>query len=80
MPLRKPRPPGRVMALGLMNYAVIRFFVEFYRGDPGRGYLIRTSSPWTSLSVPQALALAAFVIGLAIFKTRPALTKKGDSQ
>jgi hypothetical protein len=45
----------------------IRFLVEYFRGDPGRGFIIRGASPWTSLSIPQLICLTALAAGIPLY-------------
>ena len=45
------------MALYLILYSVERFIVEFYRGDPVRGFVAQN----------QLFGLAVFVVGLVLF-------------
>jgi phosphatidylglycerol:prolipoprotein diacylglycerol transferase len=69
---KKRRFEGRIFALYLINYSVIRFVVEFWRGDSYRGFVIRGMSPWTSLSIPQAMCLFGFAAGAIIYLHRKA--------
>ena len=55
---------GQVLCLYLINYSLIRFFLEFFRGDPGRGYVFRSSSIWVSLSIPQLISLIGLATGV----------------
>jgi phosphatidylglycerol:prolipoprotein diacylglycerol transferase len=68
--LMRKRFDGQVVAWDAVLNSGIRFVVEYYRGDPGRGYLIRGASPLSSLSVPQALALLGIAAGITIFLIR----------
>lgn len=58
---RRGRRPGRVMALYLFGYAVLRFGLEFLRGDEARGFvfggLMSTSQAISLLLVPVGIAL-----------------------
>ena len=56
---RRTRPTGRVTGIYLLSYAVIRFVLEFWRGDPERGVFlgISTSQLISILLVPIALIL-----------------------
>ena len=48
----RPALKGRTFQLYLFSYAVIRFFLEFFRGDPERGFLwIFSVSQWISLGI-----------------------------
>jgi phosphatidylglycerol:prolipoprotein diacylglycerol transferase len=72
--LRRKRFDGQVFSLYVINYSLIRYFTEFFRGDhAGKAYLIQSSSPYLSLSYPQLfciLGVTAGVIFLRIFKKR----------
>ncbi len=74
MVLKKKRFEGQVFSLYILNYSIIRYFTEFFRGDHAdKAYLIRGSSPWLSISYPQLfciLGVTAGVILLRIFKRR----------
>lgn len=74
----KRRFKGQVIAMYMLNYSVIRFVVEFFRGDPDRGYVIGgMDRPWTSLSVPQLVSLIGFVLALLLLK---GFRKKGEQE
>ena len=51
--------PGQILLLYLASYGVLRFFLEFFRGDVGRGFvfdgLLSTSQFISLLIVPLAL-------------------------
>jgi len=57
----KGRVPGRTFSLYLVGAAVLRFTVELFRGDP------RGTVPGTSLSTSQGIAVALFVLGVALW-------------
>jgi len=61
---------GQICGLYLMLYAVVRFVVEYFRGDAGRGFLITGPTPWLSLSLPQAWAFVGFLSGIGIYLHR----------
>lgn len=66
---RKRKFRGQVIAMYMLNYSVIRFVVEYFRGDPDRGYVIGgMDRPWTSLSVPQLVSLIGFTVALLLLK------------
>lgn len=48
---------GQILASYLMLYAVARFIIEFFRGDPRGGFLFDGA-----LSLPQAVSMALFVV------------------
>ncbi len=58
---------GQVFCLYILNYSVIRYVVELFRGGPGRGYIIEGASPWTSVSVPQLISLLGFVAATVLY-------------
>ncbi len=66
-PLRKrPWPTGRKLALFLILYACVRFFVEFFREpDPQLGFI---ALGWITMG--QILSLALFMAGLALWVAR----------
>ena len=54
--------PGILLPLFLALYSVGRFFLEFYRGDVGRGaFLIFSTSQWISLLVLLALGIVCII-------------------
>ncbi|MGD2085529.1 MAG: prolipoprotein diacylglyceryl transferase [Candidatus Aminicenantes bacterium] len=64
---KKRKFHGHVAAFYLMNYAVIRFVVEYFRGDFGRGYLVRGPSTLMRLSIPQFISLLLFLAGILVY-------------
>jgi phosphatidylglycerol:prolipoprotein diacylglycerol transferase len=66
--LRKKKFDGQVMSFYIMNYSVIRFFTEYFRGDhPADKYLLRGATPLASLSYPQVFCIVGLVAGLGLF-------------
>ncbi len=58
---------GEVMAAWLFLYGIARFFIEFYRGDPGRGSLLGGA-----LTMTQGLAMLMVVLsGVLWMKATP---------
>ncbi|MBI2194237.1 MAG: prolipoprotein diacylglyceryl transferase [Planctomycetes bacterium] len=57
--LQRKRFEGQVVAASAMAYAVLRFLLEFFRADVGRGSLELTNA--------QILSLVLFAIGAAIY-------------
>jgi phosphatidylglycerol:prolipoprotein diacylglycerol transferase len=46
------RKPGKILGLYLIYYLVMRFFIEFFRGDIIRGVLLGiTTSQWISIAL-----------------------------
>jgi len=64
---RHKRFDGQVFCLYIINYSVIRYAVELFRGGPGRGYIFEGGSPWTSLSVPQLISLLGLAAASALW-------------
>ena len=65
--LRKKRFDGQIFSLYIVNYSLIRYFTELYRGDhPERTFLVKASSPYLSLSVPQLFCILGLVFGLVL--------------
>jgi phosphatidylglycerol:prolipoprotein diacylglycerol transferase len=53
------RRPGRVLALYLLAYPPVRFFLEFLRGDPRQ--------MWGRFTAAQALSLGLFAVGAVLW-------------
>jgi phosphatidylglycerol:prolipoprotein diacylglycerol transferase len=72
--LRKKKFDGQVFSLYIINYSIIRYITEFFRGDhPEKTFLFRGPSPFLSLSYPQLfciLGLAAGLLLARIFRKR----------
>jgi phosphatidylglycerol:prolipoprotein diacylglycerol transferase len=72
--LRKKTFDGQIFPLYIINYSVIRYFTEFFRGDhPEKAFLFKGSSPLLTVSYPQffcILGLTAGILLYAIFKKR----------
>lgn len=65
---RKKTFHGQVFSLYIINYSIIRYFVEFYRGDHLEGvFLIRGSSPYLSFSLPQLFCLLGLIGGVLLY-------------
>jgi phosphatidylglycerol---prolipoprotein diacylglyceryl transferase len=59
---------GQVLAVYVFNYSIIRFFVEYFRGDHDRGYLFGgIEQPFSSLSVPQLISLMGVCLAVVLF-------------
>ena len=48
---RYPRSSGLHTHFYLLSYPVVRFLLEFFRGDAGRGVLLLSTSQWISLAI-----------------------------
>jgi phosphatidylglycerol:prolipoprotein diacylglycerol transferase len=72
--LRKKTFDGQVFPLYIINYSIIRYFTEFFRGDhPEKAFLFKGSSPWLTISYPQFFCILGLVAGsilYMIFKKR----------
>ncbi len=65
--LRKKRFDGQVFAFYIINYSLIRYVTEFYRGDHSdSAYLIHNPSPYLSLSLPQLFCILGLIGGLIL--------------
>jgi len=68
--LRNKKFDGQLITWDIMLNCSIRFGVEYFRGDPGRGYLIRGAGPLSSLSTPQAICLLGLGVGAVLYSIR----------
>ena len=65
--LKKKTFDGQVFAFYIVNYSVIRFVTEYFRGDHSDNiYFIRGASAFTSLSLPQLFCLLGLVAGIVL--------------
>ena len=63
--LRKKRFDGQVFALYIINYSVIRFFTEYFRGDHSdQTYFLRGATALSSLSLPQLFCILGLIVGV----------------
>ncbi|MFQ6070524.1 MAG: prolipoprotein diacylglyceryl transferase [Candidatus Aminicenantales bacterium] len=68
MVLKRKKFDGQVFSLYIINYSLIRYFVEFFRGDhPEKYILIKGSSPFLSLSLPQLFCIIGLVAGIVLY-------------
>jgi phosphatidylglycerol:prolipoprotein diacylglycerol transferase len=75
---RKRKFKGQVLAMYILNYSVIRFGVEYFRGDPDRGYIFGgMQHPLSSLSSPQLISIVGFVTAWLLLK---GFKKKGERE
>lgn len=59
---------GQIFVLYIFNYSLIRFVVEYFRGDADRGYLFGgVNHPFTSLSVPQLISIIGIIIAVVLY-------------
>ncbi|MCU0288440.1 MAG: prolipoprotein diacylglyceryl transferase [Acidobacteria bacterium] len=60
---------GQIFAFYIFNYSLIRFFIEFFRGDDDRGYIFGSMKhPFTSLSVPQLISIIGIITAIILYK------------
>ena len=65
--LKKKKFDGQVFAFYIINYSVIRFFTEYFRGDHSdKIYFIRGATPLSSLSYPQLFCLLGLLGGAVL--------------
>ena len=65
--LKKKRFDGQVISFYIINYSIIRYFVEFFRGDhEAKVYFIQNASPYLSLSYPQLFSILALIAGFIL--------------
>lgn len=75
---KKRKFKGQVFAFYMLNYSVIRFAVEYFRGDPDRGYVFGgMEHPFSSLSLPQLISIIGFITALFLLK---GFKKKGEKE
>jgi phosphatidylglycerol:prolipoprotein diacylglycerol transferase len=66
--LKRKKFDGQVFAFYIINYSIIRFFTEYFRGDHGdKFYFIRGSSALSSLSLPQLFCVLGLIAGAVLF-------------
>jgi phosphatidylglycerol:prolipoprotein diacylglycerol transferase len=71
---KKKKFQGQIFTLYIFNYSLIRFFVEFFRGDEDRGYIFGgMEQPFTSLSVPQLISIIGMIAAVVLYR----IFKKG---
>jgi phosphatidylglycerol:prolipoprotein diacylglycerol transferase len=61
---RRKRWDGQVLCAYLIGYAALRFFIELYRGDAARKFLV------AGLSTSQAIALGSAALAIALWLVR----------
>jgi phosphatidylglycerol:prolipoprotein diacylglycerol transferase len=65
--LKKKKFDGQVFAFYIINYSVIRFFTEYFRGDHAEGaYFLRGATPFASLSYPQLFCILGLIGGAVL--------------
>jgi phosphatidylglycerol:prolipoprotein diacylglycerol transferase len=59
---------GQIFAVYIFNYSLIRFFVEYFRGDHDRGYIFGgMDSPFLSISIPQLISIGGIIISVFLY-------------
>ncbi|MBM3294775.1 MAG: prolipoprotein diacylglyceryl transferase [Candidatus Aminicenantes bacterium] len=67
--LRRKAFTGQIFSLYIVNYSLIRYFTEFFRGDhPARAYLFEGPSPLWSVSYPQMFCLVGLAAGTLLYR------------
>ncbi len=65
--LKKKKFDGQVFAFYIINYSVIRFFTEYFRGDHSEKiFFIRGATPLASLSYPQLFCFLGLIGGVVL--------------
>jgi phosphatidylglycerol---prolipoprotein diacylglyceryl transferase len=67
--LRRKKFEGEIIGTYMIIYGVARYFIEFFRGDPGRGEFLGF------MSGTQAIALALVIGGGLLWMRRAALSQ-----
>jgi phosphatidylglycerol:prolipoprotein diacylglycerol transferase len=66
--LKKKKFDGQVFFIYIINYSVIRYFTEFFRGDhSSEVYLIKNVSPFLSISYPQVFCIIGLIVGITLY-------------
>jgi phosphatidylglycerol:prolipoprotein diacylglycerol transferase len=67
--LRRKTFDGQVFPVYIINYSIIRYFTELFRGDHAEGaYLFKGSSALLSVSYPQFFCLLGLVAGFLLYR------------
>lgn len=65
--LKRKKFDGQVFSLYIVNYSIIRFLTEYFRGDHGENvYFLRGASALSSLSYPQLYCILGVIAGIAL--------------
>jgi len=65
--LKKKTFDGQVFSFYIINYSIIRFFTEYFRGDHGDNvYFLHGSSALSSLSYPQLFCILGVIAGTTL--------------
>jgi len=75
--LKRKKFNGQIFSLYIMNYSIIRYFVEFYRGDhTEKVYLFKNASPYMRISYPQFFCILTLIAGIILYLVLK--KRKGD--
>ncbi|MCP4153778.1 MAG: prolipoprotein diacylglyceryl transferase [bacterium] len=75
--LKKKKFDGQIFVMYIFNYSLIRFFMEYFRGDDDRGYIFGGyDHSFTSFSVPQLISVIGVIVAFVLYKN---FKKKGDT-
>jgi phosphatidylglycerol:prolipoprotein diacylglycerol transferase len=67
--LRRKKFTGQVFSLYIVNYSIIRYFTEIFRGDhPAKAYLYQGPNPYLSLSYSQLFCFVGLAAGILLFR------------
>ncbi len=73
---RRRRFNGQIFCLYIFNYSLIRFVVEYFRGDPDRQYVFGgMDQPFNSLSIPQLISIVGVSLAIILYRI---FKKKGE--
>ncbi len=66
--LKKKKYDGQVFFFYIINYSIIRYFTEFFRGDHSSDvYLIKNVSPFLSISFSQVFCIIGLIAGITLY-------------
>lgn len=75
---RRRKFAGQIFILYIFNYSIIRFIIEYFRGDLDRGYVFGgVTHPFSSLSVPQLISILGIILALILYRRAIGKQKKG---
>ncbi len=78
---RRSKSSGTAFSFYFINYGIIRFFLEYLRGDSDRGYIFGSlEKPLQSLSVPQLISILLIVLGIIFLKKMRQHDLKNNAQ
>ena len=78
---KKKKFQGQVLAVYIFNYSLIRFCVEYFRGDHDRGYLFGgMNQPFSSISIPQLISIIGVIVATFIYIKAGKKKKAGNSE